>query len=252
MKDRSLDKSLSLSKMEEKMFLFWRLVLAHLIADFPLQTDKVFVMKRAHSWGVVLHASVAGVLGLIFAGRYLTYPEVVVGLLLLWLTHIFIDKVKLVLNQRLGRERVDLFLLDQALHIGLIWLFVQLVNVQGRLPIRLAGISHLYNSDNFVKLLSGYIVATYGVMLLIYSIKSTLGLNAELPQFRQRLLEFLERGAIVTLVMVGGLFCLLIPVLLVPRMALFLRKEWSLWSLDMVLSVIFSLLVGVTLSQLVT
>lgn len=226
--------------------------MAHLIADFPLQTDKVFVIKRRYSWGVVLHASVAGALGLLFAGRYLKHPGILIGLLLLWLTHIFIDKVKLVLNRKLRKERVDLFLIDQGLHIGLIWLFVRFVNVQERLPIHLAGISYFYNSDVFVKLLSGYIVATYGVMLLIYSIKSTMGLNVQVPQFKQKLIEFLERGAIVTLVILGGLFYLLIPVFLIPRIVLSLGKNRRYWRLDMGLSVIFSLLVGVVANQLIT
>ncbi len=226
--------------------------MAHVIADLPLQTDKIFIIKRRYSWGVVVHASLAGALGLLFAGRYLKYPDVLVGLLLLWITHIFIDKAKLLLNRRLQKERVDLFLIDQALHIGLIWLFVRVVNIQERLPISAAGLSYFYNNDTFVKLLSGYIVATYGVMLFMYSVRSTLGLTAELPRFKQRLIEFFERGAIVTLALLGGLFYLLIPVLLIPRTVLCLRENRKYGKLDIVLSAGFSFFIGVVLNQLVT
>lgn len=226
--------------------------MAHLIADFPFQTDKIFVIKRRYGWGVVLHASVAGVLGLLFAGRYLKYPEVLIGLLLLWLAHIFIDKAKLVLNQKLQKERIDLFFVDQGLHIGLIWLLVQIVSTKERLPINVAGLSALYNNDTFIKLLSGYIVSTYGIMLLIYSIRSTLRLKAELPQFKQKLIEFAERGSIVTLVILGKPFYLLIPISLVPRILLSLKKSPRYGKLDIVLSVIFSLLVGAALRQLIT
>lgn len=226
--------------------------MAHLIADFPLQTDRVFVIKRKHPWGVVVHASVAGLLGFLFAGRYLTYPDVIIGLLFLWITHIIIDKAKLVANQKLQKERVDLFLADQALHVALIWLVALIASPKGRLPINIAGLGYLYNSDTFIKFLSGYIVATYGIMLLIYSIKSTLGLRAELPGLKQRLIEFAERGSVVTLAIFGGMFYLLIPIFLVPRTVLSLRENPKYGRLDIVLSVIFSLLIGAALNQIKT
>ncbi len=234
------------------MFLFWRLILAHLIGDFVLQTDKVFVIKQRYSWGVLVHASIAGVLSLLFAGRYLGYPEVFVGLVLLWISHFLIDKAKLLLNRKLQKERVDLFLVDQGLHIGLIWLLVQIVSEKGSLPINVVGFSYLYNNDVFIKLLCGYITVTYGVMVFIYSVKSTLGVRVELPPIKQRLIGFLQRGAIVTSVMLGGLFYLLIPVILVLSALLFLGKNWRYGKLDFALSVILSLLIGVLLSQFIT
>jgi len=232
------------------MFLFWRLILAHLIADFPLQTDRIFVIKMKHPWGVVVHASVAGGLGFLFAGRYLRYPDVVVGLLLLWIAHIIIDKAKLMVNRKLEKERVDLFLADQAVHVLLIWLVAQIAAPKGDLPIRVAGLSRLYNSDLFVKFLSGYIVATYGIMLLIYSIRSTIGLKAELPTLKQKLIEFAERGSIVTMAVLGGVFYALVPVFLLPRIVLSLRENPKYRKLDVALSAIFSLLIGAVLTQL--
>ena len=225
--------------------------MAHLIADFPLQTDKIFVMKLKYPWGVAVHASVAGALGFLLAGRYLRYPEVLIGLLVLWMAHILIDKGKLMLNRRLEKERIDLFLADQAFHIGLIWLFVHIVDLRQRLLIDVRGLSSVYNSDVAVKLLCGYIVATYGVMLFVYSIKSTLGLRPDLPRLKQRLVEFLERGSVVTLTILGGLFWLLIPLCLAPRAVLSFGRSGRYRRLEFVLSAAFSLLIGILLKELV-
>jgi hypothetical protein len=37
------------------MLIFWRLVLAHFIADFTLQTNKVASWKRENRWGMAVH-----------------------------------------------------------------------------------------------------------------------------------------------------------------------------------------------------
>src|SRR5579862_3353326 len=48
------------------MTIFWRLVLAHFIADFTLQTNKIATWKRQSRWGMFLHI--------------LTHPVVMVAL----------------------------------------------------------------------------------------------------------------------------------------------------------------------------
>ncbi|PKP54950.1 DUF3307 domain-containing protein, partial [Candidatus Atribacteria bacterium HGW-Atribacteria-1] len=37
------------------MPLFCRLLLAHIIADFPLQTNQIFKVKTNTEWGVLIH-----------------------------------------------------------------------------------------------------------------------------------------------------------------------------------------------------
>ena len=37
------------------MVIFWRLLLAHLLADFTLQLDIVNRLKRKSAWGMQLH-----------------------------------------------------------------------------------------------------------------------------------------------------------------------------------------------------
>ncbi len=52
------------------MVLFWRLLLAHVIADFPLQTDAVFAIKKEKRWGVFLHGTIFGLVAILLARRW--------------------------------------------------------------------------------------------------------------------------------------------------------------------------------------
>src|ERR1700679_2768135 len=58
------------------MLIFWRLVLAHFIADFTLQTNKVAQWKRVSRWGMVVHVLCHPLMYLLFCWNYLSWPWV--------------------------------------------------------------------------------------------------------------------------------------------------------------------------------
>ncbi len=219
-------------------------MLAHFIADFPLQTDKIFALKSKYSWGVIVHGSIAGILGFVFAARYLKYPDIVGYLFLLWATHIIIDRVKLILNKRMGKENVYLFLSDQVIHLFLIFSVCQTPNAKIPLPLNIPIIGKLCNSDLFVQYLIGYIIVTYVVMILIFSLKSTFKKPASIPGVKKKLFEFTERGLITTFVILGGIFYWLILICAVPRFVLSFKKEPTFEFYDVVLSLVLTLPVG--------
>ncbi|MFQ5905840.1 MAG: DUF3307 domain-containing protein [bacterium] len=229
------------------MFLFWRLLFAHLVADFPLQTGWVFREKTEHTWGVVFHGGVAGVLGLALAWPYLRFPRTWVVLLALWLFHILLDKGKILLNGRTVRGRWLVFVGDQALHVASVWVAAAVIDGPA-LGTRL----FFYGSDRFFQLASAYLATTYSVLVLVSSIKgSRPGEVLVLPRLPLRLVEFGERIAITTLAMVGGMFYVFISFCLVPR--IFLRKsrpgEITYW--ELFLSLILSVAVGVLFRNVV-
>ena len=39
------------------MEIFWRLILAHLLADFTFQTDHIAAWKRRSAWGTFIHST---------------------------------------------------------------------------------------------------------------------------------------------------------------------------------------------------
>lgn len=102
--------------------LFYPLLVAHLVGDFALQTDGMIAAKKKYGViGVIPHVSVIAILTLaaltpIFAQAWL-YALFIIG------THLFIDASKIKLDSQVKSRWVShaLFLLDQLLHISILW-----------------------------------------------------------------------------------------------------------------------------------
>jgi hypothetical protein len=222
------------------MFLFWRLFLAHLVADYPLQTGWVFREKTEHTWGVVYHGSVAGVLGFALAGPYLRYPKTWLVLIGLWLFHIFLDKGKTLLNSKVVRSWWLVFIADQALHVGSVWVAAILINGP-----ELGRDVFLWGNDTFFQLASAYVISAYSLQFLVSSIKgSRPGDVPIMPRLSLRLVESGERIAITTLALLGGMFLVAIPLCVLPRLILKREKPGEIAYWEIILSLILSAGVG--------
>ena len=121
------------------MNLLLTLLLAHLIADFPLQTNEIFRLKVRHWYGILLHA---GIHAIVTAALIINPLEQWSMLLLLWLIHFAIDWLKLRIKfkiQSIG------FVLDQIAHIlSLIFIAYWATDIQGALPTTFLFIALLY------------------------------------------------------------------------------------------------------------
>ncbi len=98
------------------MNLLLTLLIAHLFADFPLQTNALARLKEKYWLGVFLHVLVhIAVMALLLdqPNRYLTL------LLGVGAVHFLIDAIKLLYP---GAKGIAYFLLDQALHVATLWL----------------------------------------------------------------------------------------------------------------------------------
>jgi len=102
--------------------LFYPLLVAHLVGDFALQTDGMIAAKKKYGViGVLPHVSVVAVVTLVALFPILSkvwfYALVILG------THLFIDAGKIRLDAQVKSKWVSyaLFLLDQALHISILW-----------------------------------------------------------------------------------------------------------------------------------
>ena len=111
------------------MDLLATLVLAHLIADFPLQTNRIFRLKRRHWAGVLLHAGIHATVAAILVRNPLAHWPMLVTL---WLGHFGIDWLKLRFDfkfKSLG------FVLDQMAHLLLLLLLANWSSaIRGVLP----------------------------------------------------------------------------------------------------------------------
>ena len=87
------------------------LFLSHLIADFPLQTNYIYFLKKTSSWGIILHAAIHALVAFLLTG--LRWDLWYVWLFLLG-THAIIDWAKL---RYKSPKQWTGFLLDQLLHL---------------------------------------------------------------------------------------------------------------------------------------
>jgi len=158
------------------MFLFYRLLLAHIIADFFLQTDKIFKVKMNTKWGVLVHTFIILMFSIFLVFPYLDRLRVIIILIIIFISHTIIDKIKLDYSKKTGDQNVKIFLLDQVLHIGIIYLltFNYTEKVLFSSPFNegfLNYLIHLYNNDILSLRLIGYILSIYSIPILLIFIK---------------------------------------------------------------------------------
>jgi hypothetical protein len=87
------------------------LILAHLIADFPLQTNLIYYLKKESSAGILLHSGIHALTAFLLTGlRW----ELWYVWLFLWGTHAITDWAKL---RYKSPKQWSGFLVDQLIHI---------------------------------------------------------------------------------------------------------------------------------------
>jgi len=215
------------------MALFWRLFLAHLIADFPLQTDAVFAAKKEKGWGVLLHGSLFGLMAILLMKPFLRSGAVWCGVVILWLFHMIVDKAKLILVRRGREDHLAYFLLDQVLHIGLVGLVSLFLS---RVP-HVARISAASAAElGLIKLAAAYVASIWASPLVCFYIQALfssqkMAFQAYQP-FLWRMMGYVERGMLTAIVTWGGRLFFLIPLVFLPRMGLSIfqgQRNYSLW-----------------------
>jgi|GEM_PF-370363 len=254
------------------MFLFLRLLLAHFIADFPLQTKKIFELKEKTFWGSVLHAFVFFLLSILFCLPYIIKPKILGFIIALSILHALIDYSKLKITEKTDTDNLFSFLLDQALHIGLLTL-VFFVPQAGELKnVDLGWLGSLYNNNAVFVYLTGLTASTYGSSFVLYYIKTTF-IDKQIF-YRRDKDGMIERGIVFSLLLLPWQLFLLIPVIVGIRILYYLNftshfKEWvdiikriepsveyqkvklkSYLTVDLVGSPVLAVLIGIFLKNL--
>jgi hypothetical protein len=154
------------------MHLFYRLLLAHIVADFPLQTNQIFKIKNNTQWGVLFHTLIVLIFSILFTFPYLEDPKVIIILLVIFLSHTLIDKLKLEHSKKTDKAFTRVLLLDQSLHIAVI--AVLTFNFTGNyslsMPFDTIFFNYLidiYNNDIFIVSLIGYIASVFFIPILL-------------------------------------------------------------------------------------
>ncbi len=195
------------------MFVFLRLLLAHLLADFALQTDLIYKLRVKYSWGVVFHSSVFAVFSLLCLIPYLSAGRTWFLILILWGSHTVLDKLKINYIVSTGEDSIWWFLMDQLVHVVIIAgvSIALLSNEVIELPWFYHGI---YYSDLFFKFANGYIFSLFVPVALFYYIEKTWwagSKNVLYPSPYFKYTGVIERMAVLTFLLAGKPYYYFIP-----------------------------------------
>jgi hypothetical protein len=204
----------------ERMSLFLRLLLAHMLGDFVLQPLRLVLMKRRGWLGVLAHVAIVVVVSALLLWPVVYHPWYCLCLLSLALCHAMIDGGRVL--HRVNSERRGLLILfvDQALHIGVLTALAALTHVaQARYPDIpvLAGSSQ---ADSLIVHLMALTFLLWTVPVLELEARNALALGGRRLAIAasDRWLGALERVGGVALVLVGCVY--LAPLPFVPRILL--------------------------------
>lgn len=229
------------------MFIFWRLLLAHFIADFPIQTDKIYLLKTKYPWGSFFHSGIFIIVSILLLWPLWGQPDFWFFLLFLFLSHGFQDWLKIIYNRQASHDTVWLFLFDQILHI----VFISTVLL---LPLSIINYSsgwsgwfYWYGQDKMIIYLVFLISIGFGGAILVPYVEKMV---KHLPQVeippKYKYQGVLERMLIVVLISIPGYWYIFTPGVFLVRY--FSRENYS--TVSVVVSVLGAVAGGILLRSI--
>lgn len=233
------------------MFLFWRLILSHVLGDFPLQTDTIYYLKVKAKWGRLLHGLVFILLNFLLGWPYLSDKLVLSFLIAIGLLHALTDGMKITFKSRYYQgETILTFLSDQFIHIAIICLIIPLRRPPPAL-LSSHGLASLYYNDIFIFYAIAYTFASFGGLIFSTALKNTFAktiVSVDLVPPLQKFYGLIERAIIAFLVMRGfNLWPVLVAIS--PRLVPPLKRKIGGWS-DVFINYCLGLTIGLILRSL--
>jgi hypothetical protein len=106
------------------------LILAHFLADYPLQSDGMVAYKSKHFTGIVLHSLMHVLTSVLLGLPFVLQGNFWLAIGVMFVTHNFFDQGKVWIHQRFKKANRFLFYcLDQVAHLAVIvgssWLYLR-------------------------------------------------------------------------------------------------------------------------------
>ena len=236
------------------MFLFWRIILAHILGDFPLQTDTIYHLKVRSRLGGLAHGAVFIILNLLLGWPYLGNKLILAYLIGIGLIHAVIDRMKISFKGRYTQgETIITFLSDQFVHIALIALVIPMTTRLAPLTILSPrGLAGLYYNNKFIFFAIAYSFVSYGGFIFSAAFKNTFSKStisvSSIPEFQKRY-GFVERILITLLIMTWSPL-LTIVIAAAPRLIPSLNKKTGGWG-DFFINYCLALIIGLILRNII-
>ncbi|GEM_PF-4032973 len=97
--------------------IFVCLLLAHVLSDFVLQNNFMYKLKIKSKIGIFFHVGIFFLLAFVLLFPVSLNFGFFIWLLLVSVTHYFIDKIKLFFQRNIIQKELSHFFIDQALHV---------------------------------------------------------------------------------------------------------------------------------------
>lgn len=223
-----------------------RLILAHAIADFPLQTNTIYNYKEKSKKGILLHVLIHFLTSYVLLFNMFNLK--LLGIVsLIAIIHFFQDWFKLYLQKKHEIfNRTFAFIFDQVLHIIVVFISYYYISKMlfGFIPHNFFPVSY---SDKIGLLLSLSILASFGGCVAIYFIdKSILKRNITYKKEYSGLLERMLIPIIIYLKMNIIYLLLLIVIRALYYYIYNNRKEFKIIrTVNLILSPVIALLLSI-------
>jgi hypothetical protein len=230
------------------MIIFYQLLLAHLIADFPLQFNELFKLKVKSKWGIVLHCVIVGVIAGLFLFPYIFAPQMWLAIIVLTVSHFIIDYVRIDFSSKTQSDNLWMFLLDQFCHIAIVWLVsLMLISIHSP-PLTIPDfIKVIIYNKVLILTASGFIAAGYFGAIVIHYLKKIFIKEYINQSLITKRYGIIERLLVITLILMPSLFYLFIPTVLITRMAISRVKEEEYGLFDSIASMVIAVSFGIIL-----
>ena len=153
--------------------VFLLLLFAHVLGDFVFQTNNIYRLKVNYFGGVILHSAIFYMLAiLITLPLSVSNTTYAIWLFFVFVSHIFVDKVKLLIGKTVIAQEYINFIIDQCIHIAVLTslLFLPITIQPSSLLVEVlhqTGLSSVSLSLIFFSA-SMLIFVTYSVSVLLY------------------------------------------------------------------------------------
>lgn len=215
------------------MNVFWLLILAHLIADFPLQSDKVYAIRLNCKWGFLLHIGIYFITNLIVSFPLLKFSAFWFAVLFLTATHLVEDWLKVALTKKTVQDSIFIFLIDQLIHLFLIWLasFVLFKIPEPEISNQFMA-NNFYNQKSLLILIA-LVFSVFSGGILIYYIRKCIHQiktndftsSVQFPKIKKRRMGYFERFVATCAIILGGWFLILVPSAFIPRLIMYRKND---------------------------
>ncbi|HAT73084.1 MAG TPA: hypothetical protein DCS63_09740 [Elusimicrobia bacterium] len=185
------------------MIIFWRLLLAHLLADFTLQFDVVNRLKRNHLWGMLLHCLTHLAVAAALLWPYLPQTWVTLGpvgingwwaLAIMLALHFAVDQLRVYSMRTMGyHDGTVSFLADQLLHVYVLFMISPVA-----IPSR-----DMLLAEKWIGIACMLVLVTHFTTVLVYFVEKDL-LGKAFPRFDEKYFLIFERVVLWAFFFVGG------------------------------------------------